>query len=90
MNEFKITKALSAEVSDIGNSGENINDDYSLIPSIGVDTLQTALGYISQHKEIKGILDLYKDLVSKDVADLKNMIAEIEAMDEKIAAVNRG
>ena len=91
MAEFKIDKSLSDEVSSLRKKANKINDDYEVIKSNKVNTLKTSMEYISQHAEIKELLELYKSLLLKDAKDLDDMIAEVGEMDTHIAdAQNTG
>ena len=83
--EFKVNKEIIGEVQDVSNCGTKINEEYSEISSEGVNTLQTAISYIQQQKDIMEILELYKELVSKDTQDILDIIAEVEAMDCKLS-----
>lgn len=85
MAEFKIDKSLSDEVSSLRKKANKINEDYEVIKSDKVNTLKTSMEYISQHAEIKELLELYKSLLLKDAKDLDDMIAEVGEMDTQIA-----
>ncbi len=86
MAEFKISDALTTEISNLNDSGNAINNGYSNVSSDGVNTLTTSMRIIEQHKKIKELLDVYKSLVSKDVSDLNAMVEEAKSMDEAISA----
>lgn len=88
VTEFKINKALTGEISELRNSGNLINDSYSEIPIDNVRTLKTSVNIISQHNEIKRLLDLYKELILKDAEDLDDLIAEAIAMDTAISSLH--
>lgn len=86
MAEFKITEKLSDEIAGVKKTGKKINDDYKKVSSEDVDTLDTAVEYLEQHKRIKKLLELYKELVLKDVKDMKSMVKEVEEMDKSISS----
>ena len=88
MTEFKVTKKLSGEIASVKKSGNALNDDYTKIPVDDVKTLDTAVHYIEQHKQIKELIGLYKELVLKDVKDMNSMVKEVEALDETIASAH--
>lgn len=86
MEEFKIDKALTGEISALRDSGNLINDNYSTISSDNVSTLKTSVSIIAQHASIKSLLDLYKSLVLRDAQDLDNLVDEANEMDVTISA----
>ena len=90
MAEFKVKNDLKNEISAVEKAEEVINEKYSDISNRDVSTLRTANTYIAQSKEIKSLLDLYKELVKKDVNDLYKMFNEVKAMDEKISGSSGG
>lgn len=89
MAEFKISEALSQEVSAVGETGKAINEGYQALTSEDVDTLITSKRTVEQHNSIKELLDLYKVLVEKDVNDFVSMINEAKKVDETIAGSNK-
>ena len=86
MAEFKIDKALTAEISGLRDSGNSVNDGYAAISSDDVSTLKTSMSIISQHANIKALLDLYKSLVLRDAQDLDDLVKEAEEMDAAISS----
>lgn len=89
MAEFKISKAINGEISGVKKSGEKLNDGYSKISSDDVQSLKTSAGYITQHADIKKLLDAYKALVLRDANDLESLVKEANEMDAAISASNR-
>lgn len=66
-------------------SGNDIDVSTSGVSSDGVDTLVTSMKYIQQHKQIAELLSLYKQLISKDADDIKEMQNAVSTMDRLIA-----
>lgn len=83
MAEFKISKALSSEISTLKSKGEAINDGYSATPTDGVSTLSAAVAFINEQKDIKKMLELYGQLLAKDANDLTEMVKSVEEADKK-------
>lgn len=86
MAEFKINPALALEVSALRNCGSLINGGYSSVSSSDVSTLKTAARLISQHSNIKRMLDSYKALVLRDALDLDEMAQTAQEMDTTLFA----
>ncbi len=86
MAEFKVNKALKNEISSARDANNLINDSYTNVSSDDVSTLNTATKFISQHNEIKVLLDLYKSLVDRDLNDLDKMVEEVNEMDTMISS----
>ena len=86
MAEFKINEALTEEISALRNSGNAINDEYAAVSSDNVSTLKTSVSIISQHTNIKSLLELYKSLVLRDAQDLDDLVDEAMEMDATISA----
>lgn len=85
MAEFKIdTSLLSALISDISKNSAEITT-LSDISDEDVDTLKTAVKYVSQQKQIEEALALYKELLAKDVKDIREMQGVATALDLKIS-----
>ena len=89
MAEFKITNALKAEIFATQQSCKLINSDYSDISKDKLDTLNTSVEYISQHKSIKQLLELYRALIEKDIKDMEKMVLEASQMDATIATSHK-
>ncbi len=86
MAEFKVSDAITTEISDVNSSGTAINNTYADVSSDGVDTLKTSQKILAQHYSIKELLELYKALVQKDVSDLNAMVTEAQNMDASISS----
>ncbi len=89
MAEFKVAPGLSGEVSTLKSKGEALATDGVDVDKSDVKTLKTSMEYIQQQKDIRTLLRLYAELVSKDAKDMNKMIKDVEQMDEKIASGNR-
>lgn len=86
MPEFKIdTVLLSALISDISKNSADITT-LSDISDEDVNTLKTAVKYVSQQKQIEEVLSLYKKLLAKDVTDIREMQGAATALDLKISS----
>lgn len=82
MAEFKITKALSSEISTLQSDGNAINDGFKATPSDDVSSLSAAMEFIKEQKQIKQMLELYSQLLVKDANDLTEMVKTVEAADQ--------
>ena len=85
MAEFKITRSFDAEVGALKAGAQAINEMFAAASSDGVDSLPTARAFIQEQAQLKELLALYASLVEKDARDLTKMIADVRAMDEKVA-----
>lgn len=82
MSEIKVNKMeLVLQLDALNSAGESINIDVSSITSDGVETLNTSLKYIEQHKQIADLMDLYKQLIAKDAKDIKAMQNAVSQLD---------
>lgn len=82
MPEIKVNKVeLALQLNALNLAGEAISVDVSSITSDGVDTLDTSLKYIEQHKQIADLMDLYKQLIAKDAGDIKSMQNAVSQLD---------
>ncbi len=86
MAEFKVDPTLTDEISALRTEGEKINDSYKKISSEDVKTLKTSLSILSQHGDLKRLLDNYQLLILRDALDLDNLVAEAKEMDATISA----
>lgn len=85
MPEFKIDSfLLSALISNMSTKGAEIATD-SEVSNEGVDTLQTAVKYVSQQEKIVEVLELYKQLIAKDAGDIREMQGAATALDLTIS-----
>ena len=84
MSEIKVNKIeLDLQLNALNLSGVTIDTDVSGVTSDGVETLVTSLKYIEQHKQIAELMNLYKQLVIKDAADIRaaqNTISSFDSM----------
>ncbi len=86
MSEIKVNKeGLAYQLEIMKTSGNDIDVSTSGVSSDGVDTLVTSMKYIQQHKQIAELLSLYKQLISKDADDIKEMQNAVSTMDRLIA-----
>lgn len=85
MREFKIAHGFVTDVSAFSAAGKSLNSDYAAVDSSGVSTLATSMAYISQHEQIKSLVDSYIALVEKDVKDLIAMQQEASRMDASLS-----
>lgn len=85
MSEFKINSDFTTEVEDLGISAGALNLFYYDIELPEVNTLNTANKIIAQNRAIKEVIELYKELLNKDVGDVKAFIAEAEKLDDSTA-----
>ena len=86
MSEIKVNKeGLAYQLEIMKTSGNDIDVSTSGVSSDGVDTLVTSMKYIQQHKQIEELLSLYKQLISKDADDIKEMQNAVSTMDRLIA-----
>lgn len=86
MSEIKVNKeGLANQLSLLKTSGNDIDVSTSGVSSDGVDTLVTSMKYIQQHKQIAELLSLYKQLITKDADDIKEMQNAVSTMDRLIA-----
>lgn len=88
MAELKINEALCSDIGNLKSSANSINNGYESIPSDDMNSLKTAVCYISQQDKIKALLELYKDLILRDVKDLEDLVKEVKEMDKTISASN--
>lgn len=89
MREIKVTKELSGEIDNIKSAGEALNDSFKKVLADDVSTLETAIEYIIQHNKLRHVIDEYKVLISKDIADIEKMIQTVETTDKKLSAKNK-
>lgn len=89
MAEFKLRPALNFEIQVAKMAAEKINENYAAVDDDEVNTLKTSVAIIEQHKKIKGLLELYKQLVKRDMADLSAMADEANRLDDLLGNVFR-
>ena len=82
MSEFKINSGFTDEVGKLETSANSLNESYYDIELAEVNTLETANKIIAQSKEIKKVIELYKELLNKDILDVRTFIAESEKLDD--------
>lgn len=86
MSEIKVNKVeLSLQLNALSLSGTLIDTDVSGVTSEGVETLTTSLKYIEQHKQIAELMDLYKQLVIKDAAEIKAAQNAFSSLDSTVS-----
>lgn len=86
MSEIKVNKVeLALQLNALSLSGGLIDTDVSGVTSEGVETLSTSLKYIEQHKQIAELMDLYKQLVQKDAADIKAAQKAFSSLDSRVS-----
>lgn len=86
MSEIKVNKiALDFQLNALSMSGVTIDTDVSGVTSDGVETLVTSLKYIEQHKQIAELMNLYKQLIIKDVADIRAAQNTISSFDSTVS-----
>lgn len=86
MSEIKVNKVeLSLQLNALSLSGTLIDTDVSSVTSEGVETLTTSLKYIEQHKQIAELMDLYKQLVIKDAAEIKAAQNAFSSLDSTVS-----
>lgn len=82
MSEFKVTSGVDAQIAAFKTAGENLNDGFSATGSDGVSTLSTAMAAIAEQKAIRKLLNLYIQLITKDAADLTEMVETARKADQ--------
>lgn len=83
MQELRITTALMLEISDVKVAASQINTGYTGLSDEN-NGLNTVRLYLEQHKKIKELLDLYYDLIERDLNDMNEMVTEIIKMDDAL------
>ncbi len=86
MKEIKLDKlGLEIQLQSLEAAGKNIETSNTEVPDEGVNTLVTSMKYIEQHKQIAELCELYKQLIAKDAADIRNMQQKVSILDSQIA-----
>lgn len=78
---------LETEINTFRDAGNNISTAKTNIDSSGVNTLDTCLKYIEQHKKIASLLNVCKSLINKDAEDIDKMKHSVTKLDEDISSV---
>ncbi|MEE1172657.1 MAG: hypothetical protein U0K87_09895 [Ruminococcus sp.] len=81
MSEIKYDMDLTRNITLLANTGGLLNQSATTISADGVSTLDAAVKYIEQHKQIKEIINLYKKLIIKDAADLSQTVENVKTTD---------
>lgn len=89
MNEIKIANEIQQELDEIVKYIEQFAGEFEQIESPEIKTLATANKYIAQQKQIKELVNLYLQLLVKDVSNVKIAMSEFENKDSEIADANR-
>lgn len=89
MAEFKVSPALSNEVTRLATKGRALATDRVSVDESDIKTLKTSMEYIEQQKKIRRLLRLYAELVGKDAEDMNKMIRDVRRMDDSLASGNR-
>ena len=84
MPEFRIATALMMEISDASVAAGQINAGYTKL-SDEDNGLNTVRLYSEQHRKIKELLDLYQQLVEKDLDDMNEMVIDALNMDKSLS-----
>lgn len=82
MATFKVTEDFDIDISELNAAEYNINTNLTNVNSI--TTMQTAFRFYQQHQAIKTLLDLYAQLLRKEVTDLTNMANDAKDLDEAL------
>lgn len=84
MSEFKFIRVIDQEISAIKPPADALKEIYKIVSAAAVCGLNTSVKYIEQNIKIGELMDLYSQLVLKDVAELLSVIDVIEEMDENM------
>ena len=84
--EFKINYALSEPIRNMSKAGEELNKTYKDM-ELGDNSGLTALEkYMQEEKDIKTLIENYKELVAIDTADMRDMVDIMQGVDRMISA----
>ena len=85
MSEIKYDMDLTKDIVTLANTGSSLNGFATSISADEVSTLEAAVKYIEQHKQIKEIINLYKSLILKDASDLSQTLENVKTTDLLLA-----
>ena len=89
MTEFRIGTAVLMDIQSVSIAGGQVNAGYTKLSDENVNTLKTAESYSKQHLKIKELLDIYQELIKRDVQDISDMVLETMTMDHSLAGTFR-
>lgn len=85
MTEFRIGTGLEAEINALQNAGEALDVVSDSVSDADVSTLKAASRFVTEHRTIVKLIDLYQELVAMEVSDLRDMKRTAEELDKTIA-----